>query len=563
MNKQKKVLRAKAVAFAVLVSLCIPTVYTAQTEPVVAEAATPAPGGVSVVAENGSATVTWEAVSGAKTYVLFMKDTAGNVALVHNGTSYSLSGLKDGGRYGFVLKAYTSAGWSGYSATTWVTCNVVTKAPENITVTPEDGEVTVSWEPSYAAQTYALFLKDTAGNVTLVHNRVNGTSYTVKGMKNGVRMGFVVKAYANRQWSSWSKVAWVTPKEVKNVPKNLQAEAGYKKITLTWDAVEQAEKYAVYQKNKSGAVTLLSSSVTENRYEISGLTKDETLGFLVKAYADGAWWDYSAVVWEKARLTKSEMIIYIEPDDVNYYTDVKISADIEETYNSVVKSALKGYPSTGLQVIMTEDEIIELAERLLEVPGITWVNIREIDRFATNSRYNLLHNDWIPVIYAYSTGDDTIISEGTMQAEILDVARQVINKVNGFSTEYEKEKYIHDYLASTIEYELNTMFRADAYGALVLKKCVCSGYTDAFQLLLSMAGIESLYVSGEANNGEETGGHAWNKVRINGEWYNVDVTWDDVGYTRYTYFNVTDEYLSKNHFWDNTGLPVCTATKVN
>ncbi len=300
MRTQKKVLRAKAVAIAVLISLCIPTVYTAQKKPIVAEAATPAPSGISIVAENGSATITWEPVSGAKTYALFLKDRAGNVTLVHNrinGTSYDLSGLRDNERYGFVLKAYTSEGWSGYSATNWVTCNLVTKAPENVTATPGDGEVTVSWAPSYAAQTYAVFLKDTSGNVTLVHNRVNGTSYTIKGLKNNVRMGFVVKAYVNRQWSTWSKVAWATPTEASKVPQNLQAETTYGKVLLSWDVVPQAEKYAVYQKNKSGVTTLLSSNVKGNSFEFTGLTENETFGFTVKAFVKGAWGRYSQIVW--------------------------------------------------------------------------------------------------------------------------------------------------------------------------------------------------------------------------------------------------------------------------
>ena len=294
-------MRVKAIAITLLVSLCISTVYTAQTKPVTAEAATPAPSGISIVAENGSATITWESVSGAKTYALFLKDRAGNVTLVHNrinGTSYDLSGLRDNERYGFVLKAYTSGGWSGYSATNWVTCNLVTKTPENVTVTPGDGEVTVSWTPSYAAQTYAVFLKDTSGNVTLVHNRVNGTSYTIKGLKNDVRMGFVVKAYVNRQWSTWSKVAWATPTEAKKVPENLHAETENEKVLLSWDEVPQAEKYAVYLKNKSGT-TLLNSNVRENCLEVTGLPSNENVGFTVKAFVKGKWYDYSSVLWVK------------------------------------------------------------------------------------------------------------------------------------------------------------------------------------------------------------------------------------------------------------------------
>lgn len=193
MRKQQKSMKSsflvKSAALVLAAVLCGPTVYTAVQTPTVVNAATPAPTGITAVAENGTAVITWNAVSGGKMYAVYLKDAAGNVTLVHNrvsGTTYTVTGLKDGGRYGFVVKAYTSAGWGGYSATTWVTANVVAKAPENVTAAAGDGEVTIRWDPSYGAQTYAVFLKDTAGNVTLVQNRVNGTSYTVKGLKNGV-----------------------------------------------------------------------------------------------------------------------------------------------------------------------------------------------------------------------------------------------------------------------------------------------------------------------------------------------------------------------------------------
>lgn len=57
---------------------------------------------------------------------------------------------------------------------------------------------------------------------------------------------------------------------------------------------------------------------------------------------------------------------------------------------------------------------------------------------------------------------------------------------------------------------------------LLYGKCVCAGYADILKNALSLVNIESMFISGKA--GEEW--HAWNKVKIDGEWYNVDVTWD-------------------------------------
>ena len=44
-------------------------------------------------------------------------------------------------------------------------------------------------------------------------------------------------------------------------------------------------------------------------------------------------------------------------------------------------------------------------------------------------------------------------------------------------------------------------------------------------LLLTIAGIDNYYISGEASSGSNTDGHAWNQVCIDGDWYHVDATW--------------------------------------
>ena len=63
---------------------------------------------------------------------------------------------------------------------------------------------------------------------------------------------------------------------------------------------------------------------------------------------------------------------------------------------------------------------------------------------------------------------------------------------------------------------------------------------------MEIAGIPCEYVSGYA-----TGGHAWNLVEIDGEWYHVDTTWDDPipnreGYVRYDYFLKSDSYMRQH-----------------
>ncbi|RAP74512.1 S-layer homology domain-containing protein [Paenibacillus montanisoli] len=137
-------------------------------------------------------------------------------------------------------------------------------------------------------------------------------------------------------------------------------------------------------------------------------------------------------------------------------------------------------------------------------------------------------------------------------------------------TEYERELAIHDYILLNTAYDYDNFVSGTVppesytvYGVLFGGIAVCQGYAGTADLLLSMAGIESSIVVGTANGGT----HAWNKVKIGGEYYNLDVTWDDPvpdveGRRTYGYFNVTDEELRRDHAWSDK-LPAATAKTFN
>ena len=119
----------------------------------------------------------------------------------------------------------------------------------------------------------------------------------------------------------------------------------------------------------------------------------------------------------------------------------------------------------------------------------------------------------------------------------------------------------HNYLASTTSYLLpgddllEQYRRASAYGALVEKKAVCQGYAEAFQLLMRLAGIDCLTVSGSTRRrGDEN--HAWNLVKLPGEDYcHVDVTWDSrEGRSAMTYYLRSDSFLSDRD-WARNQIP--------
>ncbi len=111
---------------------------------------------------------------------------------------------------------------------------------------------------------------------------------------------------------------------------------------------------------------------------------------------------------------------------------------------------------------------------------------------------------------------------------------------------------IHDYIVRNCRYseENNTGYCSTAYGCLVQKEANCEGYAKAFNLLASEMGLECVLVTGTTDEGEN---HAWNQVKVDGSWYNVDVTWDDTdveGDVRRIYFLCDDEFFGETHFPD-------------
>lgn len=134
-------------------------------------------------------------------------------------------------------------------------------------------------------------------------------------------------------------------------------------------------------------------------------------------------------------------------------------------------------------------------------------------------------------------------------------------------TDYEKELAIHDYIVSHCSYgytDYSKEYAYRAYGALIQQKAVCNGYAEAMALLLSCVDVENEFVTGTAD-GEL---HAWNSVKLDGAWYQVDATWDDPlpdrgEFVGHSYFNITDDMMDDRHVWEKDNYHPCESLNYN
>ena len=118
------------------------------------------------------------------------------------------------------------------------------------------------------------------------------------------------------------------------------------------------------------------------------------------------------------------------------------------------------------------------------------------------------------------------------------------NETDG--SDYQKALWLHDWLLTQLDYDKSLKW-SSAESALTRGLGTCQAYESAYSKLLTATGIEN------AETRSTYDGHTWNAIKLDGEWYQVDVTWDDSNDNFYNfdqrrlYFALTDELMAIAH----------------
>lgn len=162
------------------------------------------------------------------------------------------------------------------------------------------------------------------------------------------------------------------------------------------------------------------------------------------------------------------------------------------------------------------------------------------------------------------------------KAKFANAVKSIVHQASKLSTDYEKVKFVHDFIIQNTVYDYDTYnsngnISAEtsatvntAYGPLVKGISVCSGYARAFELIMQRLGIEASCVDGAAGGDL----HEWNVVKIDGDYYHIDLTWDDAGGEPceivYHYFCLSERDISKTHTLNRDfGTVAATSNKYN
>lgn len=194
--------------------------------------------------------------------------------------------------------------------------------------------------------------------------------------------------------------------------------------------------------------------------------------------------------------------------------------------------------------------------------GLFWVEGYVFTRYTKGEE--LVSLEFAPK-YTMSEEERRII-----QTQIDDIVKVWLGGISFNNTDYEKAKYVYELLALNTEYVKDAADSQNIISVFIKRQTVCQGYACAVQYLLEQLGIQSVIVSGTALGDA----HAWNLIRLDGEYYYMDATWGNNGYRNgkgqetsfidYNYMTMTTEEMQMGHVPDqNMELPECTAVMNN
>ncbi|MBQ5311629.1 MAG: hypothetical protein ILP19_06260, partial [Oscillospiraceae bacterium] len=139
------------------------------------------------------------------------------------------------------------------------------------------------------------------------------------------------------------------------------------------------------------------------------------------------------------------------------------------------------------------------------------------------------------VYFSYTCPAD---EQAVMQMRLDSAVSEILDAAKGRS-DRDTVRIIHDQIIRRCTYSTGS-YENSAYGCLVEGQALCQGYTAAFEYLCSRAGIQTAPVE------TADGSHIWALVLLDGDYYHVDVTWDDPDdidrplYAKYDYFCTND-----------------------
>ncbi len=245
-------------------------------------------------------------------------------------------------------------------------------------------------------------------------------------------------------------------------------------------------------------------------------------------------------------------------DYADYFAYHTLDDEEKQVYHEVLTAILGHEENTELST--TDVDVLETAYKAVcaDNGGLFWISGYVYTQYTRGKE--LISMDFTP---KYTMEYD---EREQIQQQIDDSVKELLSGISISNTDYEKAKYVFEILVQNVDYDAASENNQNIISTFLNRATVCQGYACGTQYLLRLLGIQSTIVSGTAN-GES---HAWNLVRLDGQYYYMDTTWGNSRYldstsqaekyVNYNYLAVTSEEIGRTHKLDNSfPLPDCTS----
>lgn len=176
------------------------------------------------------------------------------------------------------------------------------------------------------------------------------------------------------------------------------------------------------------------------------------------------------------------------------------------------------------------------------------------------------------VRFTYTMNQD----EYQQAQQALDTFRQQLVEDTSYMNPDEKEMYVYRLLFDRVIFDDYRKHAGSIYGALIENHARCEGISKAFAWCLQQCGMECLTLAGTPlwENTGAYAGHSWNIVKLEDNWYHVDVTADNLKISEdeatvplYGFLNSSDAQMERTHrineIFLRLGVPSCPSEQMN
>lgn len=490
------------------------------------------------VNENGEAEFSWNKIEGAKAYYL---------------VEYSYAPEKGYDMIGLIKGATDKTSWSPDSHVMFHTFSVSEADRNQEWVIEKYGEGTgpVVTENDMREYRYAVVAVNENGNSAISNSfSKHQIAKMVASYEEGKKS---IEEEGSRYAESFEQLPsyrWVTMCDGRLVQKLIQYDIE--------NAQEKKETWGEYENPDMSDLHNVEVEIVKIPYTIEGTPftdvavvenyKKETVKEDLKALQER-----QDALANRGGRTDAELIVEEEKDVPEEGTseDDVYSSEYEVTANS----ALSAYLGANM---MAGNEKIDLSAFNEAMDGNNlvdaWQEATYQNPLALGVKSASVSGKYMLVEYEQSK-EEMLRKQKEIMKAVKDIVAEVITED---MTELEKEIALNDYLCEHAEYDMGALENAEKnnfknvdkefqdsftpYGVLVKQVGVCASYAGAYKLLAEEAGLDCIVVTGYLDGSLP---HAWNKVKVDGEWLIVDTTNNDNPYLFNALLNLPNNEADK------------------